>query len=421
MPLVVKGFPILIIITACIGIVYFFRAYQRLGKPKKDYYFLPYNLLRDGLLKIIKERNAMFFMVILFFVYCISLLFSEDIENAGGKIILKSCYIYFPLIFSLTKWDKDKLIRVIDFFLVGCVLQVFISYIDAYFQSGWKYNPAEFYYTKLSFNLHPSYAAFFISIGFILNCARIIQLIKMKQRAFYIFIRLIFLIAFAVYIVMLSSKSGLLSLTISVITMLFYAFYCFKSRRMILIGSFCVVLLVGSGVFLFGERAAIKFSEMGRSLKNKNSIRNKSAKMSSSATRLVLWENSLIAIENSNYMGYGLGDGKQKLQDQLAKNGEEFVLYKNYNSHNQFLETTLSIGLIGLILLLLIISLGTFRFVGEFTTVYILLGVIIIVNLSVESMMEKQAGSIAIVWLLCLLVSAKDSFKTVFNFKSGLR
>ena len=53
---------------------------------------------------------------------------------------------------------------------------------------------------------------------------------------------------------------------------------------------------------------------------------------------------------------------------------------------------------------------------GEFTTVYILLGVIIIVNLSVESMMEKQAGSIAIVWLLCLLVSAKDSFKTVFNF-----
>ena len=140
----------------------------------------------------------MFFMVILFFVYCISLLFSEDIENAGGKIILKSCYIYFLLIFSLTKWDKDKLIRVIDFFLVGCVLQVFISYIDAYFQSGWKYNPAEFYYTKLSFNLHPSYAAFFISIGFILNCARIIQLIKMKQRAFYIFIRLIFLIAFAV-------------------------------------------------------------------------------------------------------------------------------------------------------------------------------------------------------------------------------
>ena len=69
--------------------------------------------------------------------------------------------------------------------------------------------------------------------------------------------------------------------------------------------------------------------------------------MTSSATRLVLWENSLIAIENSNYMGYGLGDGKQKLQDQLAKNGGN--LYdKNYNSHNQFLETTLSIGLIGL-------------------------------------------------------------------------
>ena len=117
MPLVVKGFPVLIVLAAVVGVVYFFRAYQRLGKPKKDYYILPYNILKEGVLKIIRGKGAMLFMVILFGVYLISVLFSEDKENTVQKIILKSCYLYFPLIFALTKWDKGKLIRVLDFFI----------------------------------------------------------------------------------------------------------------------------------------------------------------------------------------------------------------------------------------------------------------------------------------------------------------
>jgi hypothetical protein len=108
LPLVVKGFPIIIIFVSLIGILYFVMAYQKLGKPKKNYLLLPYNLLIEGFTNILKKKNAMFYMVILFFMYCVSIFYSDDLKTAGQKIILKSSYLYFPLIFALTKWDKKK-------------------------------------------------------------------------------------------------------------------------------------------------------------------------------------------------------------------------------------------------------------------------------------------------------------------------
>ena len=67
--------------------------------------------------------------------------------------------------------------------------------------------------------------------------------------------------------------------------------------------------------------------------------------------------------------------------------------------------------LIGL-LILIFSALGY----GNFSIISILLVFVIAVNFGVESMMEKQSGSIPIVWLLCFLTSGKSIFKSVFKF-----
>ena len=419
LPLIVKGFPLIITTVSSIGIGYYFMAYKTLGKHEKDYYLLTWNLLRDGFLKIFKEKNAMFYMVILFLVYCISVSYSEDLKTAGQKIILKSSYLYFPIIFSLTKWDKKKLIRVLDFFLAGCFFQVVISFFDAYIDAGLTFDSKEFYYTKLSYNLHPSYAALIINIGFIFNTIRIIQLIKARGNFYIVSLRILLLILFLIFILMLSSKAGLVCLVVSLLALSAFTFYRFKSFKTKLIGMLFIVIVLGGGVTFFGDRAVFKFNELISSVKNKNDFISKSAGYYSWKTRLVLWDNTWDVIKESYVFGYGVGDGKKILQNQLKLNEETFVLSKNYNSHNQFLETTLSIGLIGLLLLLIILVKGTFSKKNGFGYISILLGVIIAINFFVESMMEKQIGSITITWLICLLVSAKDTFRATFkyNFK----
>ena len=40
---------------------------------------------------------------------------------------------------------------------------------------------------------------------------------------------------------------------------------------------------------------------------------------------MVLWENSWQAIQKSHFLGYGIGDGKNALQETLHMNNEELV------------------------------------------------------------------------------------------------
>ncbi len=415
MPLVVKGFPVLIVIAATVGIAYFFRAYQRLGKPKKDYYILPYNLLKDAFVNIVKSKGTLLFMVILFFVYLVSAFFSDNQEVAFQKIILKSCYLYFPVIFSLTKWDKAKLSLVLDFFIYGCCLQVLISVLDAFWASGFQFNSLEFTYVNLSFNLHPGYAAFLVNIGFIFNSIRIIFLYKEKKGLSGNRWRLIALVGFFGYIMLLSSKAGVFTIIVTAITLLIYSLIVIKSLKFTVF-----VILFSVGVFslfsyTFGSMALTRYNTMKNSIEKSHEVRNKARRIGSSSIRLVLWSNSWEAIKKSNYLGYGLGDGKVALQDNLKINEEKFVSGLNHNAHNQFFEIMLSIGFIGFLLLILIIVSSALGF-GDFTIISILLVFTILVNFGVESMMEKQSGSIPIVWLLCFLTSGKSIFKSVFKF-----
>lgn len=418
MPLVVKGFPVLIVISAIIGILYFFRAYQKLGKPKKDYYLLPYNLLKDSFKNLIKGKNAMLLMVILFFIYFISAFYSTNKDNAWQKLLLKSSYLYFPLIFALTKWDKDKLVRVIDFFIYGCILQVLISLFDAFVASGFAFERTEFMYVKLSYNMHPSYAALITTIGFVFTVIRLLFVKRVPIRKTLKALYFSSLILFTIYIFLLSSKSGFISYILATISLLIFSYIVLSSFKIILTYLISLAIIFIILFPLIGGKLERKFNEMFYAVNKVDETHAKTGheKISSSEIRLVLWENSVKTIKGSPVYGFGIGDGKDELQKQLLRNHEYFVHGLNHNSHNQYLEILLSTGIIGLVCLLLILIFSSFGF-GGFTWITVLLVLIIAVNFAVESVMEKQVGIIPITWLLTFLVSGKNTLKTVFQTK----
>jgi O-antigen ligase len=417
MPLVVKGFPVLIIVAAIVGIVYYFRAYQKLGKPKKDYYYLPYNLLKDGFISIFKKKGAPMFMVILFVFYLVSFFYSENDEVGAEKIVLKSCYLYFPLIFTLTKWDKEKLLRVLNFYIIGCIIHVLISYLEAFIQSGYSFDIFQFTYTRLSFNLHPSYSALLINIALVFVIVLILfKDLKSLKKAFLVKSILI-IILFIPFILLLSSKSGIFSLLLIIITTCVFVLFKLRNVRF-KIGFFITLSFVILIAFLSGNKVAKrKYVEFEKIITSKSDIpRSKVNFISSSHIRLVLWENSFLAFKNSPLFGYGVGDGKDALQKQLKESGEEYVYKLKHNSHNQFLETGLKIGFFGTLLFIVALCSIVFGF-KDFNYFSFLIFLVLFFNLFVESMMEKQVGSILIVWLLCLLFSSKKIIRTTFSLK----
>ena len=260
MPLVVKGFPVLIVLASFVGIGYFFGAYQKLGKPKKDYYFLPFNLLKNGIANIINGKGSMLFMLVLFLVYILSIFFSEDKENTVQKIILKSCYLYFPLIFALTKWDKEKLLRVLDFYVLGCCLQIVFSVLDAFWSSGFTFDFSEFTYVKLSYNLHPAYAALIINIGFVFNSVRLLFIYKETKSVSGNLWRILALVSFIAYIILLSSKAGLLSFLILISVLLIYTLFVFKSWKFSILATLITLVILVSFFYLFVGRAIKRYA-----------------------------------------------------------------------------------------------------------------------------------------------------------------
>ena len=419
MPLVVKGFPVLIIAAAIVGIVYYFRAYQKLGKPKKDYYYLPYNLLKDGFISIFKKKGPPMFMVILFVIYLVSLFYSENSKVGAEEILLKSCYLYFPLIFTLTKWDKEKFERVLKFYIIGCVIHVLISYLDAFIQAGFSFTLFEFTYTRLSFNLHPSYSALLINIALIFVIVLILfKDLKSLKKAFLIR-NIIFIMLFVPFILLLSSKSGIFSLLLIVLVTSVFVLFKLKNVRFKVVFFSTISFVILIAIFSGNKYAEQKFLEMEKTIvSSPKSPRIKTAAISSTKIRLVLWKNSFLAFKRSPLFGYGIGDGKDALQEQLKESEEEYVYKLKHNSHNQFLEIGLKIGFLGTLLFTVALCSIVFGF-KDFNYFSFLIFLVLFFNLFVESMMEKQVGSILIVWLLCLLFSSKKIIRTTFSLDKG--
>jgi O-antigen ligase len=109
----------------------------------------------------------------------------------------------------------------------------------------------------------------------------------------------------------------------------------------------------------------------------------------SATYRLAEWKCAWDGIKDAPVLGYGAGCG----QDELFSRYEKFKFWqgleRQYNAHNQYLETWLSTGIIGLIALLLMLFAIVYLSAkaGNYFLLYALL--FFSLCLSTESMLER--------------------------------
>ena len=68
--------------------------------------------------------------------------------------------------------------------------------------------------------------------------------------------------------------------------------------------------------------------------------------------RLLEWRASLSTVAKSPILGTGTGDGQAALHDYYSTYNTS-TTGLTYNAHNQYLQTTIELGLVGLLLLLI--------------------------------------------------------------------
>ena len=409
-PLIPKGLPLVIIGVAILGVFYYVVAYRKVGKEEKNYIFIPYKLLRDSFNNLIKSRNTLLAMVCFFLCYLISAFYSDNQEIAWKGVVLKSSFLYFPILFSLTKWDLKKTKMIFDFFILGCFCNLILSYgfviLDS--EGGLKLN--EFISSNLSFSFHRSYIAMYINIAIILNTILLFSK-RINETIGVIVFRWTSQFLFSLFVIMLSSRSGLLTWFISIILIILFQIFTQKKIVKSLFFAFGMIFIfffsINNLSFLGG-----RMEETVQTITNSNYEKDVNGKYTSTGIRVGIWKASLSVLKSSPLFGIGVGDAKDELIKMYQEKRMKLCYESKFNSHNQYLDTGLAIGVVGMLLLCLIVFFSFINF-GKLTILTVAMMAVIGGSLFVESMLERQAGVIFISWITALIVSARPVFKSL--------
>ncbi|MNK22604.1 O-Antigen ligase [compost metagenome] len=131
--------------------------------------------------------------------------------------------------------------------------------------------------------------------------------------------------------------------------------------------------------------------------------------------RLVMWRITLELIAE-HPLGVGTGNVDEYLFARLKKYGFDQLVKDDLNPHNQYLQTALEIGILGLLVLLTFIGSGIYLAIKHRSFLLLLLISGLAFNMLFESMLQRQSGIIFYsFWIPVLILSIFNASKVQSN------
>jgi len=263
----------------------------------------------------------------------------------------KIALFVYPLMFlalrkNFLNLKADTVLRLTILGTSAASLMTIITGISGFVSTGRSYMLSQTY--VVMDQMHPSYYGLILCMGLWFICFN--MMFKNRSTTF----EYVTLILHVVAIAMVSARSAILITGLTLVVLLGYWVY---SKRWIPLLVLTVLLVAG-----LTYSAQVQNSFMNRFsviLSNDNSTAHKK-----STVRLRVWEQSLEAISNAPITGYGPGEEQAKLNELYVKNEMDIALKQKLNAHNQYLQTGLASGLVGVLILismLLYVSWMAFR------------------------------------------------------------
>jgi O-antigen ligase len=358
---------------------------------------------RYALLKQEKWRKILLSYCLFYLVYLIGLLYSTNLDYAFFDLGTKLSLLIFPLIFATTDiqvFNSKRLLLISYAYLAGCILITGIMLVFALLNFSKTNSPRVFYYDELSIFQHPSYLSMYLdfAVSLILYLLlRTTHLISAFIRNFLVF----FIVYFFAIVMLLASKAGIISLliilTISIFSIIIY-------RKDYVIGLLFLIVLPFSfvGAYYVFPYSFQRLNVVSEVVSGKQ--QSSPASSDGTADRILIWESSLELIQEQSIFGVGTGDVKDALLKKYEENGIVNALNRKLNAHNQYLQTAITLGLPGIIILLSGLVFAFILAVRRQNLLLLLFSVVVSFNFLVESMLERQAGVVFYSFLNALLL-----------------
>jgi len=345
--------------------------------------------------KLFREKWRLFILSFasIYLLYLVGMLYSADLEYGWFDLQVKLSLFIFPLIFAtsdLRIFSFPRIRYVLGSFIAGCLTGSMILFGHAWFVNARSGIRDPFYYTNLAWYFHSSYLAMYytFAIGILLYY---LAFDFTRQRILKTIILFLVIFSLEAMIFLLSSKAGLIILATT--ELLFILFLLSRKVRFVRIAGVSLILIVA--YFGFSRIFPYAFSRMAKaesSLTSPGTMQKNT--IDGTFARVEILKVSLDLIRQHFIFGVGTGDVKNVYLHAYQQKNLYPVLKKRLNAHNQYFQTFVALGIIGLCILVFSLAVPLYRSLRNRQYLYALFIVIFTFNILFESMLETQAGVI---------------------------
>jgi len=343
-------------------------------------------------LKKLKLNYLAYLFMFYYVLHLIGMLYTDNISAGSFDLETKLSILIMPVLFATSKpMPREQINRVFQLFVIGNLVAVIFCLANAFYMYGASEDIGDFFYGSLSLFYHASYFAMYLSLSIAILVIYLIENRTLFPK-YGNFISMALAILFAGFIILLSAKSGVITLLV-IIGIL--AVYYTIGKKNYLKGTVIILVTVTGVASLIMVSPVVQQRIDGMIMiwNTDTDSLNKESIESNTARRFV-WQAVAEVIEDNWLIGTGTGDVKDVLVKKYESKGFVGIQQERLNAHNQFLQSFAALGLLGVIVLILCIVWPMWIGIKNKHYLVSLFLLIILINALTESILEVQAGII---------------------------
>lgn len=347
---------------------------------------------REKYYRIVSSPSSKYFLgfSVLYLLYVLGTFYSSQLLTQEGAIFnleVKLSLLLFPIFFTTIDFSlihKNFKNKILKAFVIGCLISMILLFNNAVFNYFKVEGVDSFYYVNLAFIHHPSYLALYLNFAIAILLYWLTG--HFNENSFKRNMAIFLILIFQLFIVLLSSKAGILSVLITYVLMLVYALIQ-KCKVLFYILPLVLVICFLSTLSFFPYSYSRFYSA-------ESAIEEEPDPNSgeSSVARIMVWNVALELIKENPVFGVGTGDVEPELMKLYKEKNIKLAMDETLNAHNQYLQTFIALGIAGILVLLASLFIPGFWALREKQLLYLLFLAMFAFNMLVESMLERQAG-----------------------------
>ena len=331
------------------------------------------------------DKKFFFINASIYLLMILGLLYTQNIAYGFKKLETMSSLVIFPLIFSL--FPKKILKSVFKnrySYIFIYVVAVLIFNLVSFFYHSLHYGSSIFtHYITVNriaqdgYNIHPIYLSLHICVALIFSFFLLRHFRSKTTKVLIMIIDLLLLI----FLFIILKKGSIIVLALS--SILFAVLH--KQKKIIYVVA--IMIILNSIVILSITKYSSKFSEL-LNIENVSS-----GQPSSTNIRYSIYQIAVSKIFESPLFGYGTGDFNDVLLEEYKKQSQ--ILYNGkYNSHNQYISFTLSLGIVGLLVFIGFLVYNLRNAMVYKNKILIMLIFLYGLTMTFENILEREDGVI---------------------------